>query len=178
MSHFLLTAAGPDRPGLVAEVSKHLFGLGCNLEDSSMTRLQGEFAMLLIFSAPPQADAAALEKDLKALEKMGMKVILKPLSAPEQKAPPASGNPRLVTVYGSDRRGLVSKITAALAGKGFNITDLSTHRTEAESAGYIVYIEGEAPRSVSDDALTSALREGVADPGLTVTVKSVDASPL
>jgi glycine cleavage system transcriptional repressor len=52
MKRYLLTAAGRDRPGLVAAVSKILFEEGCNLEDSAMTRLQGEFAILLILSGP------------------------------------------------------------------------------------------------------------------------------
>jgi glycine cleavage system transcriptional repressor len=178
MSHFLLTAAGPDRQGLVAEASKRLYALGCNLEDSSMTRLQGEFAMLLIFSAPPKADPKVLEKDLRSLEKLGMKIFLKPLSSREHAAPPSGGTTRLVTVYGGDRRGIVSRVTGALAEKGFNITDLATHRTGGEAAGYILYIEGEAPEGLSDDALAEALRKGVEDPQLTVTVKSLHASAL
>ncbi|HMU75390.1 MAG TPA: ACT domain-containing protein, partial [Elusimicrobiota bacterium] len=41
MKRYLLTAAGGDRPGLVAAVTRSLFDHGCNLEDSAMTRLQG-----------------------------------------------------------------------------------------------------------------------------------------
>ena len=41
---WIVTALGQDRPGIVAGVTKVLYDLGCNLEDSAMTRLEGEFA--------------------------------------------------------------------------------------------------------------------------------------
>ena len=173
MAHYLLTAAGPDRPGLVADVSKLLFGLGCNLEDSSMTRIQGEFAMLVIFSAPPAAKPLTPAK-FKPLTKRGIRITLKPLTPKERRAPSSTGRTRIVAVYGPDKPGIVHRATEALAGRGFNITDLSTHRTEGETPGYILYIEGEAPEAVSDDELAKALREGV-DPALTVTVKPVES---
>ncbi len=43
---FAITAIGKDRPGIVAGVSKALYDLGTNIEDSSMTILSGEFAMI------------------------------------------------------------------------------------------------------------------------------------
>jgi glycine cleavage system transcriptional repressor len=49
MKHYLLLAAGPDRLGIVASVTRVLYRHGCNLADSSMTRLGNEFAMLVIF---------------------------------------------------------------------------------------------------------------------------------
>lgn len=176
MAHYLLSAAGADRPGFVAQVSAALFAQGCNLEDSAMTRLQGEFAMLVIFSAPADAKPDALAAALKDLEKDGLRVFLKPLAAAERNAPKTNGRSRLVTVYGSDRPGIVSRVTETLAKQKFNITDLATHRTEGASAGYILYVEGEAPETVTDDALTRALSEQ-AD-GLTVSVKALDSSSL
>ena len=41
MTHrWIVTALGKDRPGIVAGVTKVLYQLGCNLEDSAMTRLE------------------------------------------------------------------------------------------------------------------------------------------
>ncbi|NNK96454.1 MAG: amino acid-binding protein, partial [Desulfobacterales bacterium] len=44
---FLLTAFSKDRPGIVADLSQVIYENGYNLEDSSMTNLAGEFAILL-----------------------------------------------------------------------------------------------------------------------------------
>jgi glycine cleavage system transcriptional repressor len=178
MAHYLLTAAGPDRPGLVAGVSKILFGLGCNLEDSSMTRLQGEFAMLVIFSSPAAAKPSSLTSRLKSLAKKGVRIELKALGPKERRAPSSKGKPRLVTVYGEDKPGIVYHVTEALAHCDFNVTDLNTHRTEGETAGYILYIEGEAPGCVSDQELADVVLEETEDLGLTVSVKPLESSPL
>jgi glycine cleavage system transcriptional repressor len=43
-----ITVLGHDRPGIIAEATGRLAELGLNLEDSSMTRLRGHFAMTLI----------------------------------------------------------------------------------------------------------------------------------
>jgi glycine cleavage system transcriptional repressor len=54
-----VTVVGPDRPGIVADVSAALADLRLNLTDSTMTLLRGHFAMMLICSprsrARPQA---------------------------------------------------------------------------------------------------------------------------
>ena len=61
MAHFSLSAVGVDRPGIVAAVSGVLADHGCNLEDSTMSILQGQFAILLVVSAPEGVDAPGLE---------------------------------------------------------------------------------------------------------------------
>ncbi len=43
-----VTVLGHDRPGIIADVTGVLADLGGNLEDSSMTRLRGHFAMTLV----------------------------------------------------------------------------------------------------------------------------------
>src|SRR5262245_31997010 len=144
MKRYLLTAAGRDRPGLVARVSEMLFKAGANLEDSAMTRLQGEFAILLIFSAAGSAEK--LRKSLAGLgRKLGLAVQVKLLTATEARSPEPSANPILVSVHGADRPGLVHRVTQLLAAHKVNATDISTHRTAGPSgAGYILYVEGEA----------------------------------
>src|SRR5437899_5188362 len=47
---YALSAIGKDRPGIVADLAELIFEHGCNLEDSSMTILGGEFAVLLLFT--------------------------------------------------------------------------------------------------------------------------------
>ena len=39
-NRWIVTALGQDRPGIVAGVTEVLYKLGCNLEDSAMTRLE------------------------------------------------------------------------------------------------------------------------------------------
>src|ERR1700722_2045571 len=69
MPRFALSALGVDVPGIVAAVSGALGDQGCNLEDSTMTILQGHFAILLVITAPEGTTAADLEAALDASAK-------------------------------------------------------------------------------------------------------------
>ena len=48
MTLHAITVLGHDRPGIIAEATDRLAGLGLNLEDSTMTLLRGHFAMMLV----------------------------------------------------------------------------------------------------------------------------------
>src|SRR2546425_10744363 len=50
--YVMLTAFGQDRPGIVAALAEGLYHLGCNIEDTCMTRLREEFAMMLLVRLP------------------------------------------------------------------------------------------------------------------------------
>src|SRR4029077_17440209 len=47
---FALSAIGRDRPGIVADLAELIYECDCNLEDSRMTILGSEFAVLLLLS--------------------------------------------------------------------------------------------------------------------------------
>jgi glycine cleavage system transcriptional repressor len=168
---------------LIAAVAKLLYELGCNLEDSSMTRLQGEFAILLVFTAPDKQNLSLLSKKLKPLEKSGLTVHLKSL-APREYRTPAAKEECLVTLYGADQPGLVYHATRALSLQKVNVTDLTTHRTQTSgTSGYILYMEGEIPegeipQKLSREKLQRALQKELRKTGVTVSVKPLSSSPL
>ena len=58
MRWVVLSAIGRDRPGLVAELAQLVYDCDANLEDSRMTILGSDFAMLLLCSStnPESAD--------------------------------------------------------------------------------------------------------------------------
>ena len=63
MPQVVITAVGPDRPGLVDELTAFLLEVGANVADSSMVNLGGQFALLMLVQiskdriATVQADA-------------------------------------------------------------------------------------------------------------------------
>ena len=48
MSQLIITAVGPDRPGIVGELTGHLHSAGGNILDSRMVNLRGQFAIVLL----------------------------------------------------------------------------------------------------------------------------------
>jgi Glycine cleavage system regulatory protein len=143
MNHFIIVAIGEDRPGIVAKVTEILFKNGFNIEDSSMTRLNNEFTIMLIVKGDKSLEH--LKQEFSQLEKEGLTIIIKEVSEdvinkPRKRLPIFN-----IAVYGSDKPGIVYKVSKLLADKGINISDL---RTEKVNSLYIMFIESEFPEEV------------------------------
>lgn len=124
--HLVVTVVGRDRPGIIARAAGLLSGLGMNLEDSSMTRLRGHFAMTLVCSGA--ADVAAVRQALAPLADGSLDVTVGPAPAREASAVGATDGSEswLVSVHGADRLGIVAQVAAVVADHDGNITDLTT----------------------------------------------------
>lgn len=122
MGTYAVTAVGPDAPGEVAGLAEALAGLGANLEDASMTRLRGHFAMTMVASVA--AGQAAVEGALAPVAATsGLHISV--WAVDDDAEPPAPSRPWRVTLHGADRPGLVAGVARELASSGANITDLS-----------------------------------------------------
>ena len=153
---FAITAMGKDRPGIVAGVSKALFELGANIEDSGMTILRSEFAMILIISTGQEARSSDFESRFKELTKqMGLFISVKELYESEIHLEKRySGIPYIISVIGTDKPGIVYKISELLASKGINITDLNTKVISGEKTPvYTMIIEVDVPEYVDVNIL-------------------------
>lgn len=119
-----VTVIGTDRPGIVAAVAKALYEAGCNLEDVTSTILRGHFSMVLVVRAPAGVDAGQVEEALgPAARAMDLVVAARPV---EEATAASEAATHVVSVYGSDRPGIVFRVAEALAGAGANVTDLTS----------------------------------------------------
>ena len=140
---FILTAFSPDRPGIVADISQVIFENGFNLEDSTMTYLAGEFAMMLQLSAPPngnQAEAlASLTAECRRLERE--KKIIAFVSPASGVMPSAAKDAyvKTITVEGEDQSGIVYKVSKFLADSNINIRTLSSEVKLSPQSGTTLY---------------------------------------
>ncbi|KAH9557565.1 hypothetical protein CY35_07G089900 [Sphagnum magellanicum] len=50
IQQLVVTASGPDRPGIVARLSKRVLECGGNVAESRMTRLAGDFTILMLIT--------------------------------------------------------------------------------------------------------------------------------
>ncbi len=178
VEYVLLTVSGPDRPGIVAAIAEALLAADCNLEDSSMTQLRGEFAILLIVRVGPGGVAALEEHIGPAAAALGLAHALRPLGAAEVARPAATGRtPCLITVFGADHPGIVAPVARLLADRQVNVTDLSTEVVgSADKPVYAMVIEAESPIPVAEleQGLAAIARQLACD----VSVKEIEAYPL
>jgi glycine cleavage system transcriptional repressor len=168
-----VTAVGVDRPGIVASISRVLFERGGNIEDSRMALLGGHFAVMLIVSVPDDADPTGIET---ALAEATAGHDLMTSARPVAKAPPEhlEGTPYVLTVYGSDRPGIVADVTGVLARYGVNVTDLATHVVEGRI--YVMIMEVSLPAGSDAADVERALREAAA--GVDLSFHPLEAETL
>ena len=151
-SWYMLTVVGRDQPGIVAKVTETLFSAGCNFGEASMNRLGGNFTVMLMVQT--DSSLAALEEKLKpicyALDLRchidAIKGHLHDHHQPDVR----------ISVYGSDRSGIMAHVTGTLAKAGLDICGLESDvgGTDAKPI-YIMFIEGRATQGI--DALKTAL---------------------
>src|SRR5438128_12152044 len=121
---FALSAIGRDRPGIVADLAGLIYECDCNLEDSSMTILGSEFAVLLLLSCEGEDVERRLSAGCKRLEweKRLPEFFLPPEAAgPPRPAGPPEG-PMQRPVTGAAKRGIVPALRPVRAAPG-----LTTH---------------------------------------------------
>ena len=169
MTLHAITVLGHDRPGIIAETTGRLAGLGLNLEDSTMTLLRGHFAMMLVCSGGP--DESAIEGALASLTQDGtLTVTIR--EVPGDHAWETKGTSWVLTVHGGDRPGIVSAVVAEVALAGGNITDLTTRL-----AGdlYLLVAEIDLPSALDVEALRVSVDSAAAALGVRATLREAEA---
>jgi glycine cleavage system transcriptional repressor len=159
LAHFAVTIISKDRPGIVADTAEVLYRLGCNLEDSSCTMLGGDFAMILVVSHDKPFPKARLSDEFKLLhERTGLTAQVRSLNEEEICPVKDEGELCLVSVYGSDRPGIVFRVTRELADQRVNITDLNTKLIGTkEEPVYVLMLEAILPTGMTEEAMSAIL---------------------
>lgn len=169
---YAVTVLGHDRPGIIAEATGSLAGLGLNIEDSTMTLLRGHFAMMLLCRG--EAAASRIEEALVPLTEHGdLDVAVRPVTdRPDRTAEHTSW---VLTVHGGDRPGIVSTVVGRIAAAGGNITDLTTRL-----AGdlYLLVAELDLPADADADEVAARIGQAAEEVGVTATLRPAEADEL
>jgi glycine cleavage system transcriptional repressor len=173
----VLSALGPDRPGLVAEVTHYLTERGVNVEDSRMAVLGAEFGILVLVSgAPEQVDR--VEREKAALEsETGLAVTLRRTKSPEEHRR-AAVIPCLVTAEALDHEGIVRAVSRALHAAGVNIVSLETSAYQAPVTGSPLFrmeARVDVPQATGVARVRKAMDEVASSENLDIDVRSLIA---
>jgi glycine cleavage system transcriptional repressor len=171
MALLAITVLGHDRPGIIADATAALARREVNVEDSAMTLLGGFFAWTLVVGTPVASDDIAA--DLAFLESDDLVVTVFPVT--QQPVSSASAVPFVISVHGADRVGIVSTMTAAIAERGGNVTDLATR---LGGGLFIVIAEADFPPGTDADVLRAGLKEVGATVGVDVSVQPAETDVL
>lgn len=163
----VMTIIGPDRPGLVEELSNTIARHEGSWLESRMAQLAGHFAGILRIECPQEKTAdllAALRSD--AVSGLEIHVF------EEASTPQSSSRILFFDVIGNDRAGIVKQLSSAIAQCGGNVEELESNLESAAMAGHPVFHATGRIRveeNFDEDALITAL-ESLGD-DLSVSVK-------
>lgn len=140
MPQLIVSALGPDRPGIVGELTSHLHEAGANLLDTRMVNLRGEFAIMVLLEVP----RGAVETLTRDLPQFGKRIGLT-LTAVEQGTGDATphathGLPYRLKTYSLDQPGIVARLTGVLRGYRVNIEELTARQESAAFAGNPLFL--------------------------------------
>ena len=128
----VISAIGTDRPGIVNELSQLIVRNNGNIDDSRMTVLGGEFAIILLISAPHD-DLDIIESILnKEAGRLALSIISKRTGSPDSTADTI---PYLVDVVSIDNPGIVYKLADFFSCRNINIQNMRTDRYQAPHTG-------------------------------------------
>jgi glycine cleavage system transcriptional repressor len=128
----VLTAVGPDRVGIVDDLAAAVSAAGCNIEESKMAVLGGEFAVIMLVSGAA-GEVESLSRSLPGMgDKLSLHVEVRPTREPRAGD---RGRPYLLEAVSLDTPGIVHSVTAILRGHGINIEDLETDTAAAPWTG-------------------------------------------
>jgi glycine cleavage system transcriptional repressor len=131
-NYLVISAVGTNRPGLVQSFSKAIKDYGCNIVDSRMTVMGGEFAMILLLSGTWDA-IAKIENMLPRLEEnLNLTIISKRTEARKKVA---NFIPYAVEVVSIDHPGIVHDIAQFFSSRNINIEDMYTGNYAAAHTG-------------------------------------------
>ncbi len=134
--YLVISALGKDRPGIVNTLSKVALDSGCNISNSRMAVLGGEFALILLINGAEDA-VAAMQKRLPALEEQLQLTIIAKATAP--RAVEQHWMPYRVEVVAMDHPGIVHPITEFFSARKINIEEMETETYAAPHTGATMF---------------------------------------
>ncbi|MEQ9562712.1 MAG: ACT domain-containing protein [Woeseiaceae bacterium] len=128
----VLSAVGTDRTGVVNDITRVILDCGGNIEESRMTALGAEFAMLMLISGNWHT-LTKLQTELDKLTRdSNLEITVRKTG---QRTGRADCMPYGVDVVCLDQPGIVFSLASFFSARGIEIADLATRRYAAAHSG-------------------------------------------
>ncbi len=149
-----VTAIGPDRTGLIKDISEVLTASGCNILESRMIALGSEFAALLLAGGNWHAISKAKDRLERLQEQADLTLTLRDA----QPRPRENTAPYLIDIVTLDHEGIVLSLAGFFAARGLEIAELNTRRYNAPHTGATMF-SVQLTVNVPADTHIASLRE-------------------
>ena len=133
----VITAIGNDRPGIVKELTEVLHKTSLNLEDSRMSILGGEFAIILLVSGDEASTRSIIQQKEALQNSLNLNLLIKTTTNSE---PGDNLTSFKIKVEGMDNPGIVHKLARYLSQHSINIVNMQTNSSHAPHTGSPVFV--------------------------------------
>jgi glycine cleavage system transcriptional repressor len=134
--NLILIAVGPDSVGLIQKISAFIVERGCNIEDSKMAVLSGEFAIILLISGETKKLQNVERSREELSSQTGLNVWIKQPAGKKSLSPSL---PYRLTASCMDHPGVVYRLSSILSGAGVNIESMETDTYAAPVSGTPIF---------------------------------------
>ena len=136
----VVTAVGPDRPGIVSELTGHVKEAGANLADTRMVNLRGQFALVTMVEGSADVLEDVKKRLAESAPRMGLAIDFHaPTSKEGPKPERREGVPFRLKTYSMDQPGIVHRITSYLHEHHINVEEMETRLESAPFMGTPVF---------------------------------------
>ena len=128
MNSLIISAVGSDRPGIISELSGIITTHGGNVEESRMSRLGSDFAIIMLVSVSTDWEES-LEVALQSINDLTISTKLTQIQE-------IGDNKKYqIDLNGADNEGNVKVLSKYLAEKSINVLEMETHISHAPISG-------------------------------------------
>lgn len=130
--YLVISAIGEDKSGIINGLSQAANECDCNILDTRMTVLGGEFALIMMISGQAEAVSKAESLIPQIAESFGLTTILK-RTRPRQET--LASLPYSISVVSLDHPGIVREIAGFFSQRNINIEEMETGTYAAAHTG-------------------------------------------
>lgn len=155
MKTFVINIIGPDRPGIVRQISALLKQHQGSWQGSSLSRLAGQFAGIIEVQLP-ESDYAALSQQLGTISDLHIHTV----EAADES--PLLDEPVVLRVTANDRPGIIDELSQAIERCGANILHLESWCASAPNWGsalFVAELEIVLPEQLDHDGLRAQIEQ-------------------
>jgi glycine cleavage system transcriptional repressor len=129
----VVNAVGPDRPGIVSDLTKLVVDQGGNVGESIASRLGTHFGLMMLISVP-KTKSLELQDAVKGMADMST-TCYATTNPDAVEVKPRVGYKGFFNLSGADNPGIVHKVTNILAKHRLNIDELKTFEDDSVPYG-------------------------------------------
>ena len=168
MINLIITAIGSDRPGIVSELSGIITTHGGNVEESRMSRLGSDFAIIMLVSVSTDWEES-LEVALQSINDLTISTKLTQIQE-------IGDNKKYkIDLNGADNEGIVKVLSKYLAEKSINVLEMETHISHAPISGtplFNLIASVSVPNDVEETVIQSDLSQIAQKLGVEIQLNS------